>query len=534
MNTDEGDWMESASLAENVLSADRQIIRRPGYTIGLLVAAVIVAELTKDLLFSRDRGDWAPVLEFLYYGVLACLPFVLAKMAPQAAGFDTQWLPSARRQWAWFIGMLFVLIVAKGVVVALAVATVGHRPPSRFIGPVTPIGIVFAGIAIVVVAPVAEEIFFRGYVLEQLRKFTRSGMALLIQSLLFGLFHLYTRGLFTSIALFDSVYAFLFGMIVGAWRIRFRSLLPLVLAHVLLNSVALISVKARYDQVVHGSRPKHTISKETTYITEPLRKDGSVDYVAALNQRFSQGVTPENSAAVLFWKAVGPGEIRPEHRNRYFQMLGIPPLPEKGDYFVDLDKYLAQRPDAAMPAGARSEPKTKPDAYQRIEPALQRPWSSKEFPVLAAWLADNDKPLTLLVEASKRPRRFDPLVCREKTPLIAVLQPAMSAFHGPGNIVRRVRARAMLRLREGELEQAWEDLLTCHRLARLVGQGPTVMEAFVACSIEDAACAGDKALLQHAHLTATQAAQMREDLDRLPAMPNVADKLDVRGALYVP
>ncbi len=85
----------------------------------------------------------------------------------------------------------------------------------------------------------------------------------------------------------------------------------------------------------------------------------------------------------------------------------------------------------------------------------------------------------------------------------------------------------MLRLNEGKLEEAWEDLLTCHRLARLVGQGPTVVEAFVAFSIEETACAGDQALLQHAHLTATQVAKMREDLDRLPPMPKMADKLDV-------
>ena len=54
------------------------------------------------------------------------------------------------------------------------------------------------------------------------------------------------------------------------------------------------------------------ISKETTYITEPLRSDGTPDYVAALNQRLSKGVTPENNAAVLFWKAAGRGQYQEE------------------------------------------------------------------------------------------------------------------------------------------------------------------------------------------------------------------------------
>ena len=42
--------------------------------------------------------------------------------------------------------------------------------------------------------------------------------------------------------------------------------------------------------------PFLSISKETTIITEPLRSDGTPDYVAAINARYSKGVTPENNA----------------------------------------------------------------------------------------------------------------------------------------------------------------------------------------------------------------------------------------------
>src|SRR6516225_3610527 len=42
-------------------------------------------------------------------------------------------------------------------------------------------------------------------------------------------------------------------------------------------------------------RGKFTISKETTYVTEPLDRYGYIDYARALNQRLSQGVTPENN-----------------------------------------------------------------------------------------------------------------------------------------------------------------------------------------------------------------------------------------------
>ncbi|MFP6600890.1 MAG: hypothetical protein VB862_00040, partial [Pirellulaceae bacterium] len=41
-----------------------------------------------------------------------------------------------------------------------------------------------------------------------------------------------------------------------------------------------------------------TVSKETTRITSPLRKDGYVDYLAAINVLSSRGVTPENNVFV--------------------------------------------------------------------------------------------------------------------------------------------------------------------------------------------------------------------------------------------
>ena len=91
------------------------------------------------------------------------------------------------------------------------------------------------------------------------------------------------------------------------------------------------------------AKPLITISKETTYITGPLRPDGYVDYLAAINQRASQGVTPENNAAVPFFKAMGPGMVDKNCRDRYYKMLGMAPLPEEGVYFVSLDKYADVR-----------------------------------------------------------------------------------------------------------------------------------------------------------------------------------------------
>ena len=85
-----------------------------------------------------------------------------------------------------------------------------------------------------------------------------------------------------------------------------------------------------------------TNSKETRFVIGPLRSDGYVDYAAAPNERWRKGVTPENNSAVLFWQAVGRGEIRAEYRDHYFKQLEMPRPPAKGDYFIPLDTFIVR------------------------------------------------------------------------------------------------------------------------------------------------------------------------------------------------
>ena len=241
------------------------------------------------------------------------------------------------------------------------------------------------------------------------------------------------------------------------------------------------------------------------------------------NQRASRGVTPANNSAVLYWKAIGPKEIKSENRGRYFAMLGMAPLPEKGDYFIAWSRYVADRikprdTDYGMDYDAAIKKQT--ETEKQLDVAVTRPWSKKEFPVLADWLAANEKPLAMLAKASNCPRRYDPYLSDKLLDcLIPGLNPTIA-------ISRALVARAMLRLADGKVEDAWADLLTCHRLARLAGQGPILIDILVARAFNGMANRGDSALLQHVPLTATQAAKMRGDLGKLPPMDKVADKFD--------
>src|SRR5262249_31869546 len=86
--------------------------------------------------------------------------------------------------------------------------------------------------------------------------------------------------------------------------------------------------------------------------------------------------------------------------------------------------------------------------------------------------------------------------------------------------------RAMLAIAEGRVDAARQDLLACHRLGRLIGRGATMVELLVGLAIEGIATRGDIALLGHAKLTSKQLLAYLKDLDRLPTMPALADKID--------
>jgi hypothetical protein len=268
-----------------------------------------------------------------------------------------------------------------------------------------------------------------------------------------------------------------------------------------------------------------TISKATTYITEPLRPDGYPDYLAVLNQRASQGVTPENNAVVLFMQAFGPDTIDRKNREKFFKMLGVAPPNDKGAYFVDYYKYVKEHTPDAM--------KDRFDAYgrwhipldsQEFMRALQRPWAKEECPLIAKWLAMNERALALLAEASKRPRFYFPLVARSDWLGFINLFPYRLPMR---SAVRCLKCRAMLRLHEGRIEEAWDDLQTCHRLARIPGRASmSTVDCTEAMMCDGMACDGDQKLAHFVKLTPEQAETFCAKMEMLLPVPTLKEQLD--------
>jgi hypothetical protein len=267
-------------------------------------------------------------------------------------------------------------------------------------------------------------------------------------------------------------------------------------------------------------KSRFTISKETTYVTGPLDKDGFVDFPAAINERWRQGVTPENNANVLIWKALGPHPEGTTMPPEYFQWMGIQAPSEKGDYFIKLPRYAKERLKIDS-AEAREE------IDDQLNRNIWRPWTPKDYPNLASWLKANERPLALVVEATKRSRYFSPLVPGKKdkarSGLIRALMPTLQQCR---EIANALAARAMLRAGPGADDDAWEDLLACHRLGRLVARGGTFIDTVVGIAIDSTANKADLAFLDRTKPTANRIAKYLLDLRNLPPHPSIADKVD--------
>ncbi|HSQ56585.1 MAG TPA: hypothetical protein VLM40_12655 [Gemmata sp.] len=264
-----------------------------------------------------------------------------------------------------------------------------------------------------------------------------------------------------------------------------------------------------------------TIGKSTTYITGPVDATGHIDYAAALNERLSKGVTPENNANVLFWKALGPNPLGPAaNPPGLFEALKMSEPPAGGDYFVRMEKYAATQ----LASGLGT-----PDAAQEtLTRLMKQPWTAKQNPGVASWLRANEKPLALVIEGTKRTHYYSPLLPgRTAIGPSSLINSLLPGAQMARELAGAITVRAMLRVGEGQVEDAWQDLLACHRLGRVVGKGGTLIEGLVGFAIEQIACRGDVVFLAHTQPDAKQIAGYLRDLAALPPLPSVVDKVDL-------
>jgi len=287
-------------------------------------------------------------------------------------------------------------------------------------------------------------------------------------------------------------------------------------------------------------RSTFTISPETTYVTGPADDEGFIDYSTALNARLVQGIPPENNANVLIVQALGPHPERGNLPPSYWQWLGIEPPPEEGTYFISRYRYFE-----ANIKGREEEELDEPDDDgnwrittpqqrwdERVDRAARWPWKAKDEPDVAAWLKQNEKPLVLMFEASKRPKYYNPCVSNSNDPrsarVIASLLPTVQQCRDVGTALC---CRAMSRVANGDADGAWQDLLAVQRLGRLLSSNGTLIEMLVGIAIETTASNATHTLLSKGEYSSKQARAWLDDLRKLQPITPLADKLELTERL---
>jgi hypothetical protein len=265
--------------------------------------------------------------------------------------------------------------------------------------------------------------------------------------------------------------------------------------------------------------PKIPLGKDTTYANGPLDNQGYVDYGAALEARLRRGIKPQDNANAILWKTFVPSypngsRIDPE----YFKRLGIAAPPQKGNYFVEWDTYGKKK--------LKLDKKQMHALEIQFNSALASPWKAAMFPNLASWISANEKALGVALEASKKPNFYSPNVApftkRGRGKLLDAKMPCLYNFR---DITLALVARGLLHAGESKFDLAWQDLLAASRLARLIGQGSTLVEAQFCFTLHAVVTVAQLKYLESAQLNSKNCHKQLADLLALSELPRPADKV---------
>ncbi len=102
---------------------------------------------------------------------------------------------------------------------------------TRTVASATPVGLAVAVVVVGLLAPVAEELFFRGYMLTRLRAVWRPGPAILMSAVAFGIIHgEWVHGLLAAVI----------GVYLGLVTERAASVTPAIICHAVNNTASVL------------------------------------------------------------------------------------------------------------------------------------------------------------------------------------------------------------------------------------------------------------------------------------------------------
>ena len=214
---------------------------------------------------------------------------------------------------------------------------------------------------------------------------------------------------------------------------------------------------------------------DTTVYGGPLRADGTVDYVAVINEAMSKGVTAENNAFVALWR-VRPESQYAETDGQMAEMLGL-----DAGALADVEPYIGffDFMEESGRSGMEDEP------WGVYGTALDGPFVGGELPAVQAWLEQNDAALDVVVSGLACPRFYEPMIVDDGDDAAGINSATMPYLSMYREYAWALMCRAHCAVGEGRLDDAIEDLCALRRLAAHLRAGPTFISGLVAQGIDE-------------------------------------------------
>ena len=267
--------------------------------------------------------------------------------------------------------------------------------------------------------------------------------------------------------------------------------------------------------------PPLRISRETTYITEPLTSDGTrVDYFAAFEQfSYRPEMKTDDNGYRLIVRALGAGGTPSGHapkspedqirEQEIYRKLGLDPQVAPTMVHESPQDYLYRH--------VRAQGLDESQQYElefALESRLSAPWTLSELPMMGPWIEQHQAIAALLGEAVRKPF-FLTVPCRPRHPdsrdlFVCDDVPRIREF---GKILQ---AFSCYRIGDGDLEGGMYDLISCARLARHLQRQAAITSHMAGLAMEgfaaSTAIAGNRKALPNRE----QLSRFVAELDALP------------------
>ena len=187
-------------------------------------------------------------------------------------------------------------------------------------------------------------------------------------------------------------------------------------------------------------------------MTGPVRPDGYIDYFAESNDIRGHDILPADNAALDLLRALGPHIKDCDSFATRWKLLTENALSESPDRYAAPDSGVYLEPPEAI--------------WDSLQEAEIRPWSNDEFPGVSRWIDANEQAMQLVHQAAEKSGFWLPVVADEgdSSSLAADCQ----GIANPRGLTNCLRARAMRRLGDRQIEDCQDDLIAIRQLASLM------------------------------------------------------------------